>query len=280
MIADFTFVMGSGDQTITDNTIEIKLKNSEFITIPVKTFTFRAPQQSGNDKIESQWSPKTSNEEETWDFMLEPCAQITSLTNDIFEVFISFLNNNSIMRGRLASICELLNAGDLVLNNSHFCSEFDYLQTLQVKPNTLDQLLLLNIKLSAIVGDKEFGLGYLLTLNNRGDKLEFDYQNTSLIFTSLLVNFAFQKGSSNILGMNFLDKKIIFVDYQFLTVRISECPFSTEECDSQSINYVGVPQRAFKLAIDITVFILLVSLIFGLVISFDKFMNEDEYVKE
>lgn len=89
--------------------------------------------------------------------------------------------------------------------------------------------------------------------------------------TSFELEFMFTRGNKNILGMNFLEGKLLSYDSFSSKLNLGDASFLNDYQDSLFSTYL-----ALKVTIDIFIFIFLITLIFAAIINFDKFINEEE----
>lgn len=213
-------------------------------------------------------------------FLLDTTTKYSTLTASNFEIILKKMNDQPSITTKITNVCTSLGLGQLVLNSTHVCQQFKYQDKLSLPNSSLETVLSNNLHCSFNIETTELGMGYLFLISNDGEKIEYDIQDNEFIIKSLSLQFAVRPGSDNILGMNALHKKILVVDYYGSTVTLAECTNREMECATHTGAYYGVSFRAFKIALDILIFIFFVSLIFAVVVSYDKFANEDEYVKE
>lgn len=129
-------------------------------------------------------------------------------------------------------------------------------------------------------------MNYLPTINFEIEKFNFTAKRLFMIkrekfLTNLTkeaaynaqfkLEFMFTKGNENILGMNFLEGKLVSFDSFSSRVNLGDASFLNDFQDSKFSTYL-----ALKVTIDIFIFIFMITLIFAAIINFDKFLNEEE----
>lgn len=215
------------------------------------------------------------------DYLLEPAEQFSQLTTQNFDKLITSLSANSQMRQAIDLACKAIVAGDVVLNSTHLCRRFQYSDTMKLEGLTVDKLLPLNVMVKLAIEDNVFHSGYIFAIDNISDRLEFTMGDNDINgYKTLQVKFPFSRSDKNQLGMNFLDNKLIYIDYAKQVVTLSECQDGKSECITFSSSYSGILQRGIKVAFDILCLILFLALILGTLITYDKYTNEEEYAKE
>ena len=280
-LPDFTAILGTGDQSMPEKKATVPIVGSERIQIEVSAITLYELPPTSTEWVKYKWSTvENSNSSADYVFQLETTDQFSRLTPNNFAKFTNQMKSRQEVWKKLASICGTLDAGEVVLNSSHLCQKFEYTERRHLPNKSLETVLANNIHVSYTVGGKDFGMGFLFLISNKGEKIEYEVQENDFNIKSLLIQFAFQPGKANVLGMNALQRKILFVDYYGASISLGECINGETECALHTGAYYGVSYRAFKIALDILVFIFFVSLIFAGVVSYDKFANEEEYVKE
>ncbi len=217
------------------------------------------------------------------EFHLDTTKQLTQLCNKDFDQLVAFFKNNSNIFVRINEVCQLADSGQAVLNSTHLCESMAYEVARVMNFSSFSLFIEKNPLVNAeILPERFFSIKHIFVLESEGEKLDYDYGDDTLKIKTIKVRFAFarSKNSFNYLGMNFLDHKTITVDYFVSNIRISQCPGGFADCDSQTISSNSSSIRAMRIGVDILVFVLFISVIFGSIISFDKFVNEDEYMKE
>lgn len=219
----------------------------------------------------------------TTEFLLDTTKQQTLLCDRDFDRLIAFFKSDSNITGRIDDICQLAGSGEAVLNATHLCQSMAYDSAKVMNFSGFSLFIEKNPVVNAeVLPERFFSIKHVFVLESEGDKLDYEYGDETLKIKSIKVRFSFgrSKNSFNYLGMNFLDHKTITVDYFVSKIRISQCPGGFADCDSQTISSNSSSLRAMRIGVDILVFVLFISVIFGSIISFDKFVNEDEYMKE
>lgn len=264
-----------------DKSITVPFQSNEKIMIEVKSLSARTLlSNSAEWKAASLTTDSSQLDRQDKLFQLETAIHYTTLSSNNFRRFAAMLSNDENMKAKIAAVCSAMGLGDFVLNSTHACERFMYWDRLSLTNAAIEGVLANNLNMGFKIGHRDFEMGYLFLISNRVEKLEYDVVNNTLALQSLTLEFAIRPSTDNVMGMNALHKKILFVDYYGGTVTIAECWKGESECPTINSVYYGVSYRAFKIALDILTFIFFVSLIFAGVVSYDKFANEEEYVKE
>jgi hypothetical protein len=275
-------VVGSGGIIVATNTVEVPLTSSSQIEIKVSSLNWIISDDPNNSDTKQLVSFDLQDKEESHSgFQLEPAEKYSYLTSENFDRLVSALSAEVTLKQAISKACVVIGAGAAVLNSSHLCTTLAYASSAKLTGLSVQDLYALNTKLTMTIAGVDLNCGFLFAIDAQGEKLEFSVKDDKITsFTSLEFRFPFTRSDRNMLGMNFLDNKLIFVDYYGLALTLSECTAGYTGCAVTVKAYYGVTQRTIKILVDILMFIMFVSLIFSSLIAYDKFMNDEEYAKE
>jgi hypothetical protein len=267
---------------ITQQSVKVPLTSSTNIEIKVNSLNWISLNSTRDSDAKQLVSFDLQDQEETRPgFQIEPAEKFSYLTSENFDRLIAGLAADETLKYKIGQVCDLIYMGMAVLNSSHLCTTLAYNETATLHDLSAKKLLGLNKKLTLTINGVDFYCGFLFGIDSKDGKMDFTLKDDHIIgFTNLEFRFPFSRSDRNLLGMNFLDKKIIFIDYYGMSLTISQCLGGLEECSATESPYYGVTQRAIKILIDIIMFIMFVTLIFSSLISYDKFTNDEEYSKE
>lgn len=254
----------------TGHEVVIPMEDTFTLTIPVDSFILYKSKDSM-----SRFAPQNTR------FAVDTAFSKTVLEEADFGRFTEWLKGDAAVLSSIDKICsQLLSCGGAVLNETHLCEGLVYEESRPLGLSQLEEFTASNMQMDlGVRGGSVFSFRSLWVLQPNGEKIEYEYQEETLKIRSLKVGLGFARGKRNAVGMNFLDKKSVYVDYQLLQMKVSEC-VGRGECEPKTVTTAASSMRAVRIGIDILVFVLFISLIFGAIISFDKFINEDEYLKD
>lgn len=192
-----------------------------------------------------------------------------TLVPKLYDFVISSLRGGSSGTGVFDVLCTKILLLPISADNNSMCEGLDIGQPFNL---TLDQLALLdiiNVELN-FEGDRyNFNGGKLFMIKR--EKKAIEYSKDDLLYSIYTVEFMVESGNENILGMVFLDGKVIGYDSNTGVLNLGDIKLPNDQQENQFGFYVAV-----KVTLDIFIFIFLITLIFSTIIGLDKFINDDE----
>ena len=202
------------------------------------------------------------------EFFLDFLRVKTTLRKDLFNNMISVLKNDSSV-DPFFPMCVLLGY-EPTAEIDQLCKGIPIEESINVKASQIEQIFLMNQKLSFQVNGFNFTAGYLFMVQ-REPKIG-NYSIKEFLKNEYKLEFMFAKGEKeNIVGMNFLEGKIVGFNGFDNRINIGDASLPNNYQDESSFS----THLALKVTFDIFIFIFLITLIFSTIINFDKFINED-----
>ena len=214
-------------------------------------------------------------------FLIGFMREKTLLRNDLFHRFVGFLrgkkalkpksgngNSNALGTDMFSFVCRFLGKNP-PQDHDQFCEGVKLNESLNVTLSKLKDLkkVIPNIQFKAN-NNFNFSANQLFMIKRPSNLSKMT--SAEVLDATYELEFMFEIGSRNILGMTFLEGKVVNYNSYSAKLGIGDASLPNDYQDNDFSMYV-----ALKVTLDIFIFILMITLIFAVIISYDKFVNKN-----